>query len=388
MKSQIVHLGNAGSSRASRGFQPAPRDTDMPRIHAGALHIAKRTPDPRISAKEAQSGYALLLILFLLALLVISVAAIAPTVVANIQREKEAEMIWRGKQYVRGVRMYYVKMHRFPISLDDLTKPKTGLRFMRQAYKDPMNLSDGSWRLIYVGPNGQLMGSLKSRLLGGNPLVGSQAIPAGQAGLSSFSSNSSNSNPGTTSGFGGASTFSSGFGNSNTSLFSPSQSPFGGSSFGNSNTSGTFSTAPTDANSTDPNAPNNTDDLPPSALQDSPTIMGGNIIGVGSKINKKSFMWYDKAKNYRLFEFIWDPSKDFTVGRASQGIGTPIQGTGPIGQNPSSPFSQAPGLSQTPSPNPQNPPADQQNAPQNQNPNSAPNQDLPLQAPPPSTPQP
>src|SRR3989442_694133 len=53
-------------------------------------------------------------------------------------------------------------MGRFPTSLEDLTKPKVGsLRFMRQAYKDPMNKEDGSWRLIYVGAAGQLIGSLK-----------------------------------------------------------------------------------------------------------------------------------------------------------------------------------------------------------------------------------
>jgi len=53
-------------------------------------------------------------------------------------------------------------MGRFPTSLDDLTKPKLGsLRFMRQAYKDPMNKENGEWRLIYVGAAGQLIGSLK-----------------------------------------------------------------------------------------------------------------------------------------------------------------------------------------------------------------------------------
>src|SRR5260370_35261309 len=73
-------------------------------------------------------------------------------------------MIWRGKQYTRGVKLYYRKMGRFPTSLDDLTKPKLGsLRFMRQAYKDPMNKEDGSWRFIYVGPPGQLIGSLTPR---------------------------------------------------------------------------------------------------------------------------------------------------------------------------------------------------------------------------------
>jgi len=51
--------------------------------------------------------------------------------------------------------------------------------------------------------------------------------------------------------------------------------------------------------------------IPPAGLvPDTSTIIGGNIIGVGSKINKHSIMVYEKAKNYRLFEFIWDPSKD------------------------------------------------------------------------------
>ncbi|MGB9447675.1 MAG: hypothetical protein WBR26_21940, partial [Candidatus Acidiferrum sp.] len=109
-----------------------------------------------------EAGYALILVMFFLALLVLAMSAAAPTILSSIQRERETEMVWRGKQYVRGVRMYYMKMHRFPTSLEDLTKPKTGIRFMRQAYKDPMNLVDGSWRLIYVGPNGQVIGSLNN----------------------------------------------------------------------------------------------------------------------------------------------------------------------------------------------------------------------------------
>src|SRR5205814_4235210 len=68
----------------------------------------------------------------------------------------------------------------------------------------------------------------------------------------------------------------------------------------------------------------------PSGLvsSDSPLI-GGNIIGVGSKINKRSVIIYDKAKNYLLFEFVWNPSKDLmnAMGQGTQ-IGTPA------GQNP------------------------------------------------------
>jgi hypothetical protein len=83
---------------------------------------------------------------------------------------------------------------------------------------------------------------------------------------------------------------------------------------------------------------------------DTPTIIGGNIIGVGSKINKSSIIVYDKAKNYRLFEFIWDPSKD------NLGVGQPGMQTGTgLGQ----PLGQQPGQNPT---NPQqNPQAPQQN---------------------------
>jgi hypothetical protein len=86
--------------------------------------------------------------------------------------------------------------------------------------------------------------------------------------------------------------------------------------------------------------------------------MGGNIIGVGSKINKSSIIIYDKAKNYRLFEFIWDPSKDNVMAgqpgaQVGTGIGQPA-GQTPFGQqqNPANP--------QQPVQNPQQPPQNQQ----------------------------
>ena len=114
------------------------------------------------SAPRAQRGYALLIVMFSVALLAASAMTVLPNILTNGRREREQEMIWRGKQYARAVRLYNTKLGHFPTSLDDLTKPKTGsLHFMRQAYKDPMNKEDGTWRLIYVGPSGQLIGSLK-----------------------------------------------------------------------------------------------------------------------------------------------------------------------------------------------------------------------------------
>src|SRR5712671_1385144 len=117
---------------------------------------------PKTAGKRSERGYALLVVIFLVTVLLISTMTVAPNIVTEGRREKEKEMIWRGKQYTRGVKLYYRKMGRFPTSLDDLTKPKVGsLRFMRQTYKDPMNKEGGEWRLIYVGAAGQLIGSLK-----------------------------------------------------------------------------------------------------------------------------------------------------------------------------------------------------------------------------------
>jgi hypothetical protein len=89
---------------------------------------------------------------------------------------------------------------------------------------------------------------------------------------------------------------------------------------------------------TNSTVPSDTDTAENAALLNSEprTIMGGNIIGVGSKINQRSLMVYDKAKNYRQFEFIWDPSKDvMVVGSA------PPAGATPAGQQPQQqPFGQ------------------------------------------------
>src|ERR1700704_1074627 len=114
------------------------------------------------TAAKPQGGYAMLMVVFLTTVVLLGAIAAAPYVRTERQREKEQEMIWRGKQYVRGIKLYYRKMGRFPTSTEDLTKPKLGsLRVLRQAYKEPMNKEDGSWRFIYVGPSGQLIGSLK-----------------------------------------------------------------------------------------------------------------------------------------------------------------------------------------------------------------------------------
>jgi len=259
----------------------------------------------------------MLMVMFLTTLLLLGAIAAAPYVRTERQREKEQEMIWRGKQYVRGIKLYYKKTGRFPTSVDDLTKPKLGsLRFMRQAYKDPMNKTDGAWRFIYVGPSGQLVGSLKPPQTLQMPGVNG-AQPGTPAGA----------NPQQTTSFGA-----SGFGPSPAQPGSAQGQP--GQQGAGANQSGTNAGQPgsgTQTASANTTTPDDAGNVTPSGLvsSDSP-LMGGNIIGVGSKVNKRSVMIYDKAKNYRLFEFVWNPSKDL-ANALNQQIGAPNQNPKAIG---------------------------------------------------------
>jgi hypothetical protein len=277
-------------------------------------------------AAGSEQGYALVMVVFFAALVMITVSAATTTLLTQERREKEQEMIWRGQQYVRGIHLYYQKMHHFPMQLEDLYEPKTGIRFMRKAYKDPLNTADGSWRLIYVGPNGQIIGSLQQPALfptqmtppPQKPFTDSLSTPAPAANdplsssstsssLFSFSSSFSSSEGQGLSGgsagnsqnsINGAATGSSGNGFGNGNSFNS------GSSFGSGNT---FSAGVSGANASssasaqDPGTPQNI----AQPLDSSSPVIGNAIIGVGSKVNKTSIIWYEKAKDYRHFEFIW-----------------------------------------------------------------------------------
>jgi hypothetical protein len=276
------------------------------------------------SRSSKQRGFALMLVMFLMTLMLIAVMAAVPYVRTESQREKEQEMIWRGKQYVRGIKMFYRKNGRFPTSLDDLTKPKTGsLRFMRQRYKDPLNPTDGSWRLIYVGPGGQLIGSLKPPQTFQIPVAGGVA-----AGTSTP--------PQAGTGFG-----SSTFGQPNPQQANSQASNAGTSGQPAANASGAAATNAADASNATPSGLLSTDT----------PLMGGNIIGVGGKVNKRSVIVYDKAKNYRLFEFVWNPSKDLANALNANGVQTalPVQKGAAPAQS---------GFGQQPAQAPANPPAD------------------------------
>ena len=113
-------------------------------------------------ARRDQSGYAMVMALFLIVAMIASSEVILQNLVTLRRRQRESDAIWRGRQYQRAIRLYYHKTGHYPQSLDDLQKGMPELHFLRFcAYKDPMNTADGSWRFIYVNGAGQIIGSVR-----------------------------------------------------------------------------------------------------------------------------------------------------------------------------------------------------------------------------------
>lgn len=281
-------------------------------------------PATSITRRPTQAGYTLLLVMFMVAVMLVTAAAITPNLLTEGRREKEQEMVWRGNQYVRAIGLYYKKFGKYPTKIEDLTRSTNGVRFLRQAYKDPMNKDDGSWRFIYVGPNGQLIGSLKQVSL----LQTTLSIP------------------------GAGSTLGGG-------LQPLTSSGIGGNQQGQQNGLQT-GTGVAGQQSANPASAANPLESQPQGFEG--VVLGGNIIGVGSKVKQPSFKVYLGGDKYQLWEFIWNPTGQIAIpGAPPINPNANPNGTNPNGTNPpvTAPVT-------VPNPNNQNPPDGSQ--PQNQQP--------------------
>jgi hypothetical protein len=81
-----------------------------------------------------------------MAVLIISLGLLIalPVWQTEVRREKEEELIFRGKQYAEGVRLYVQKNPgKFPASLKELLDKKC----IRRLYRDPFD-PDGMWNVI------------------------------------------------------------------------------------------------------------------------------------------------------------------------------------------------------------------------------------------------
>jgi hypothetical protein len=124
----------------------------------------------------------LVIVMMVATLLLIALTVVLPSVYQDGQREREAELIFRGTQYARAVALFHKQFNRFPVSTKELLQTN-GMRFLRKEYLDPMD-PKGKWRFIHVNASGILLDSVNQRS------VANQNNPAGIGGNNSASPNS------------------------------------------------------------------------------------------------------------------------------------------------------------------------------------------------------
>jgi hypothetical protein len=86
-------------------------------------------------------------------------AAFAEIASHAAQREKEAELLFRGNAFQAAIASYYRKENRYPQSLEHLLEDKRypmPVRHLRKLYADPMT-GEASWGLVEA-PGGGVMG--------------------------------------------------------------------------------------------------------------------------------------------------------------------------------------------------------------------------------------
>jgi hypothetical protein len=238
----------------------------------------------------------LVIVMMVATLLLIALTAVLPSVYQEGQREREAELIFRGTQYGRAVALFHRKFGRYPVSVKELLQTN-GMRFLRQEYRDPMD-PKGKWRFIHVSASGVLLDS-KNQPLGihqNNPAgIGQNTSPSSMLG-----GNSS---------MGGANSMGFQRGFSGMGMTPP--------------TGGSGQTGPTSSFFGNPNE-----------------IQGAYIAGVAATSHHESIKIWQKHHHYDEWEFL-----GIDMGIFGIQVGMPGYSSGPtgVGQQPTS---QGPGFSQ------------------------------------------
>jgi type II secretory pathway pseudopilin PulG len=98
-----------------------------------------------------QDGYAMVVLLVGLSIMAIMMTAVMPVWHQTAQREKEAELVFRGEQYARAIGLLQRKsVGALPPSIDFLVEQ----RFLRKKFKDPITNDDFAVVLLSVAAPG------------------------------------------------------------------------------------------------------------------------------------------------------------------------------------------------------------------------------------------
>ncbi len=116
--------------------------------------------------KRGESGFALLLVFLMAAVVAITLYMQIPRVAFQSQRQKEQLLIERGEQYQRAIQLFFRTNNRYPGELKDLEN-FNHRRFLRHKFVDPITGKD-DWRLVHVN-NGVLTDSVLNKKKPGDP---------------------------------------------------------------------------------------------------------------------------------------------------------------------------------------------------------------------------
>jgi type II secretory pathway pseudopilin PulG len=214
-------------------------------------------------SRSGQAGYVLLAVMFTLTLMLVAMAIEAPRIAQQIKREREEELVHRGKDYATAVKRFVHKNGgRYPLSVEQLENTNH-IRFLRKKYKDPIT-GESDWKMVHVGEAQVNIPAPKAAQPGGttNPgLFGStpQGSDTSRAGASPA---------------GTAPTLNSGLG------VGQAQAPPG-------------NTAPLGSLNT-------------SNIGNGQTVGGGQIIGVASVSKKQSIKEFNEKDHYDEWYFVYD----------------------------------------------------------------------------------
>ena len=295
----------------------------------------------RAAVRSGERGWILITLIFFVAVLAISLATILPSIKQEIIRDQEEEMIHRGAQYTRAIRLYYKKNGRYPAKVEDL-ESANNIRYLRKRYKDPtvkgeepgggefkiLRLGDPSVKLQQgINPQAVAQAAADTGLSGGalDRSVRRTEVAAAVAAVQAQQAQQ-NSNPN-----------------------NPPATPGDGSGDGTNPAGTPAATAAGTPGAPPPNADgeSNPDQAQSSDQKPSgnPIFGGGAMVGVASTNENTANLYspghasireFNKKHHYNEWQFIYDPQSDSgalpkgpwqpqTIGAAGQNgqIGTP-----------------------------------------------------------------
>jgi type II secretory pathway pseudopilin PulG len=94
---------------------------------------------------KSTRGFILAMLLAVMMAMGIFLTMALPNLRAEVQREDEAELVFRGEAIANAIRAYKARTGGYPLALTDLGKLSP--RIIRRLYTDPMT-KDGEWALI------------------------------------------------------------------------------------------------------------------------------------------------------------------------------------------------------------------------------------------------